>query len=122
MKRWVLSKAFSFDAAHFIPGHQGKCKNVHGHTWKGDVSLVTGELDEMGMVIDFAEVKKVLAKILDQIDHQFLNNHFKNPTCELIAQWIHDEIKNGLPENFNGRILSVIVHETEGNACEFSDL
>ena len=80
-------------SAHFLRGYEGKCKDLHGHTWKIEVVIVSDQLDAIGMVADFAVLKKQLKEFLKVIDHVCLNDlpHFKevNPTTENIAQYIY---------------------------------
>lgn len=80
-----INKTFTFDAAHQLPWHQGKCRNLHGHTYRLDVT-VEGPINEDGVVVDFADVGEVVGRtVVDKYDHQFLNDHFDNPTAELLA-------------------------------------
>ena len=80
-----VTKSFSFDAAHQLPWHSGKCRNLHGHTYRLDVT-VTGPINETGIVIDFDEISSLVkAAVLKKYDHQYLNDHFPNPTAELVA-------------------------------------
>ena len=60
-----------FDAAHFLPWHEGKCKNLHGHRWEVEVVISARELDEHGFVVDFALVKDIIKRVIP--DHQPLN-------------------------------------------------
>ena len=80
-------------SAHYLRGYEGKCKNLHGHTWKIEVTIVSDQLDEIGMVADFAILKKQLKEFLMNIDHVCLNDlpYFKevNPTTENIAKYIY---------------------------------
>lgn len=81
----LITKGFSFEAAHQLPWHQGKCSNLHGHTYRLEVT-VSGPINENGVVADFADVGAVVKRaIVDRYDHQFLNDHFDNPTAELLA-------------------------------------
>ena len=71
-----ISKEFSFDMAHLLDGHDGKCQNLHGHTYKLQVEI-SGDLYESGakkaMVIDFSDLKSIVKKvILDPMDHAFI--------------------------------------------------
>ncbi len=80
-----VSRSFSFEAAHQLEWHSGACKNLHGHSYRLDVSVV-GDLDGNGIVIDFADLAAVVqAEILDRFDHTYLNDLLPNPTAELIA-------------------------------------
>jgi len=81
-----------FAAAHQLPLSKSKCENLHGHNWKIEVIVQGERLDNSGMVIDFAILKKEVDQILDTMDHQFLNEvHFfkkDSPSSENIARYI----------------------------------
>jgi 6-pyruvoyltetrahydropterin/6-carboxytetrahydropterin synthase len=73
-----VCKIFTFDAAHQLIGHKGKCSNLHGHTYKLEVvlkgrpSVQEGDSDE-GFVIDFSDIKALVQELLiDHLDHAFL--------------------------------------------------
>jgi len=106
-----LFKQFTFDSAHFLPNvpPEHKCRSMHGHTYRL-VVYFKGDLDkDLGWVMDFAVVKKVINPIVNRLDHQVLNNieGLENPTCELIAVWLWNQIKPQMP------LLSKIeLHET----------
>ena len=89
--------ALEFSAAHFLRGYRGKCEELHGHNWKVEVAVVKKNLDKIGMVVDFQEVKSQLKVVLDKLDHRHLNEiaFFKkvNPTSEEIAKYIYENIK-----------------------------
>lgn len=104
-----VCKTFSFDASHQLPNHNGKCRNLHGHTYKLEV-MVEGDvvqsnpdlpLSDEGMVIDFGEIKEIYRNHLEPLlDHKHLNETVPVPvtTCELVATWIRDtffEMLNG---------------------------
>jgi len=92
----LLTKEFTFDAAHKLEWHSGPCKNLHGHTYKLHVT-VQGDLDENGMVIDFGDLQKTVEeKVLDKLDHSDLNLVISNPTAENIAVWIWKQLKDDL--------------------------
>ena len=84
-------------SAHFIKGHQGKCKNLHGHTWKIEATIISEQLNDLGMVADFAVLKGKLGEVLDPIDHVCLNElpFFKerSPTTENIAKYVYAHFK-----------------------------
>lgn len=83
-------------SAHFLRGHEGKCKNFHGHTWKIEVVVAGEQLDGIGMVADFTVLKKQLKEFLGRIDHVCLNDlpYFQevNPTTENIAKYIYTHL------------------------------
>jgi 6-pyruvoyltetrahydropterin/6-carboxytetrahydropterin synthase len=75
------TKSFTFDAAHFLPNHKGKCANMHGHTYRMEVTVVrdngklSNEGSDEGMVIDFADLKTLVkAEVIDRMDHKVLND------------------------------------------------
>ena len=81
-------RTFHFEAAHQLPWHEGRCRNLHGHSYRLEVT-VDGPLDEHGVVIDFADLKQVVQReVLDRYDHKYLNDLMDNPTAELVAQEI----------------------------------
>ena len=93
----LISKEFGFDSAHFLTQYHGKCEHLHGHTYKLRVT-VEGELQTNGLVIDFLILKKIVKdKIIDKFDHRCLNDFFENPTAEIVAEYIWNELEN-LPE------------------------
>ena len=83
--RTRVTRSFSFEAAHQLPWHAGKCKRLHGHHYRVEVT-VEGPIDDNGVVIDFDDVKSVVqAEIVERYDHQYLNDFLDNPTAELLA-------------------------------------
>lgn len=58
-----------FDAAHFLAGYNGKCRNLHGHRWQVEVQVQAQELDAGGMVVDFTDLKKDLRQLAEEFDH-----------------------------------------------------
>lgn len=86
-----IAKTFTFEAAHMLPHHEGKCKNLHGHSYRLEVFVegpVQTEGAEEGMVIDFARLSEVVDReIVSQWDHAYLNDVVPFvPTAELLAQ------------------------------------
>ena len=87
-----VSKDFTFDSAHFLTKYHGKCEHLHGHTYKLRVT-VEGEVQENGLVIDFAILKKIVnEKIIDKFDHRCFNDFFENPTAELLVKHFWEEL------------------------------
>ena len=89
-----LSVKGDFCASHILHGHEGKCKNLHGHTWKVEAAITSEKLDKIGRVIDFSVVKKQLTVFLETIDHVHLNDlpAFKdvNPSTENLSKYIFE--------------------------------
>jgi 6-pyruvoyltetrahydropterin/6-carboxytetrahydropterin synthase len=97
---YYLSVSDTFSAAHRLCGYQGACSNLHGHNWKVRVGLKTAKLDEIGMAMDFGIIKAILSKILDELDHAYLNEvqslHGINPTSENLARHIYERMETEL--------------------------
>ena len=76
---------FTFEAAHRLVWHPGKCRNLHGHSYRLDVT-VAGPLDGNGVVIDFDQLTEIVEReVITRFDHRDLNELLDNPTAELIA-------------------------------------
>lgn len=121
MKRIGITKSFAFEAAHHLPEHSGKCRNVHGHRWEGTVTISCMERDLIqGMVMDFADLKNILnLLVVEKYDHKDLNQYFETPTCENIASKIFEELEFHLVRGKYGHLLleQVQLFETPGNSC-----
>jgi|SRR6056297_3493629 len=101
----TVVKEFTFDAAHYLPEYDGKCKNLHGHTYRLQVGI-KGEPDYFtGMVVDFVHLKSVVKRnIVNKLDHQYLNTldtlpyfPFEVPTAETMVHWIVKVLSNYWP-------------------------
>ena len=106
-----ISQAFKFEAAHFLPGVPAthRCSRLHGHSYRVEVRL-EGEVDpHTGFVVDFFDLEKSFAGIMDALDHRCLNEveGLDNPTAENIAVWIWNRLKPDLRQ-----ISAVRVYET----------
>ena len=71
----TVTKTVRFDAAHVLTNHQGLCKNLHGHTYRVDVSVAQAADDGRDMVIDFKDLKAIANEVIcDRFDHAFIYN------------------------------------------------
>ena len=104
-----------FSAAHQLRGYQGKCEALHGHTYKVEVLVRAPELDEIGLALDFKQLKKILEEVLAPYDHAFLNQvppfDQINPSAENLARVIYHSLKEQLPEKTS--LARVLVWESE---------
>ena len=109
----LVTKTFTFDMAHRLTEHKAKCWNIHGHTYKLEVTLM-GKLKANGMVIDYTDLKNVVNEFIDEnLDHKYLSNSADEevikfmqkskfaltvvdfePTAENMVEWIFDELKD----------------------------
>jgi 6-pyruvoyltetrahydropterin/6-carboxytetrahydropterin synthase len=89
----VVGRSYRFEAAHRLPWHPGKCAALHGHSYRLEV-CVSGSIDAQGMVMDFADLDEVVENlVVRQLDHRNLNELLANPTAELLAGWIAQQLE-----------------------------
>jgi 6-pyruvoyltetrahydropterin/6-carboxytetrahydropterin synthase len=83
--RTSVTCSFTFEAAHRLAWHPGKCRNLHGHSYRLEVT-VTGPLDANGVVVDFDHLTEIVEReVIERFDHRDLNEVLDNPTAELLA-------------------------------------
>lgn len=117
-KRVAVTKEFTFDAAHHLHCYEGKCKNLHGHTYKL-IIMISGYLNEVGLAMDFGDIKKMYEVVVKQkLDHRYLNEVLPNmnTTAENMIVWIWEEldnylVKEGLKEKGH-RLEELVLYET----------
>ncbi len=91
--RTSASRVFTFEAAHQLPWHEGKCRNLHGHSYRLEVT-VAGPIGPNGIVVDFADIKRVVERdVVERFDHRYLNDLLDNPTAELLAAEIWKSVE-----------------------------
>lgn len=132
-----IAKEFNWEMGHRLPFHEGKCKNIHGHSYKAVITF-EGELDSNGMLIDYYDVKKIVNPFIDELDHAFMvhSNDSEmidalnrlnskkvvvdfHSTAENICQYLINKIKEAaLPSNV--KEISVRVYETYDDYAEES--
>jgi len=116
---YELTVESRFAAAHQLRNYKGLCENLHGHNWKVQVTVTADALNEIGLGIDFKEIKVVLHQVLKELDHRFLNDlpmfQTDNPSSELIARWIFERLSEHLDQG-HVRVARVTIWESE-EAC-----
>ena len=108
----------TFSSGHALRGYKGKCENPHGHNYRVQVTLEGPQLDQIGLLIDFTQLKHVMRDVIRRLDHQFINDLEPftkiNPSAENMAKYLYDEIGSQLTNLPPGAHLShVIVWETD---------
>jgi len=105
----MMGISVKFSAAHTIKGHP-KCGRMHGHNYKVVVTLSTNTLDKNSMIMDFSDVKKVVQRVVNKLDHVYLNDVLKvnAVTAEYLAKYICDKLVQRLPF-----VYSVQVYEND---------
>lgn len=117
-RRVAVTKEFTFDAAHHLHLYEGKCKSLHGHTYKL-VITVSGFVNEIGICIDFSDIKKMYEEaIKNRLDHRYLNEvlPLMNTTAENMIVWIWEELDRFLESNGEKqrgtRLEELVLYET----------
>ncbi|MCM8822579.1 MAG: 6-carboxytetrahydropterin synthase QueD [Candidatus Omnitrophica bacterium] len=115
----------NFSSAHNLRHYQGKCEKLHGHNWRVDVTVCGKPDTESGMVIDFGILKRELEKILEKLDHAYLNDidYFKkaNPSSENIAFFIFKKLEKSLIR-YGVKVRRVTVWENERQRASYCKL
>lgn len=144
MSKIRITKQFSFETGHALYGYDGKCKNVHGHSYKLSVTVVGKPISDssnvkFGMVIDFSDLKKIVKdEIVDVFDHATVFNkntpHVElamelkdrghsvllvdyQPTSEMMVIDFSQKIRKRLPENI--QLHSLKLQETDTSFAEW---
>lgn len=114
----------TFSAGHALRGYKGKCENPHGHNYRVRVNLEGEQLDSIGLLFDFAQLKRILRDLIGDVDHKFLNDQPPfdtiNPSAENIAKFLYDETSKELRGVSHApRIKSVTVWETDETSATY---
>lgn len=119
MKARLTVDNLSFESAHNLYDYDGKCANLHGHSYKMSVT-VEGVVGQQGFVIDFNDLKKVVKEsIIDVYDHKYLNDMFDfNPTAENMVIYFAQVLMESLSKFGGLKLKSVKLWETANNCAE----
>lgn len=123
-QQFVLKTLLDFASAHSLRDYPGDCAKLHGHNWKIEVEVIGHELNDIGMLIDFKEIKRHAKAVIDELDHSYLNDHsyFKeiNPTAENIAQYIYQTLQTRIASN-RLKMHRLTVWENDRNCVIYSE-
>lgn len=108
----------TFAAGHALRQYRGKCENVHGHNYRVRVTMEGEQLNSIGLLVDFVDMKRVLDAIIERLDHQFINDvapfDVLNPSAENMARYFYEEMTQGLTGGeVPVRIAEVKIWETD---------
>lgn len=120
---FILSKRFKFEASHQLMHHDGKCANLHGHSWVMTVKVKGFHLHKLGpkqgMLIDYGTISEIVKPVIaEYLDHHHLNETInpEAPTSENLAFWCFNLLKPKIPG-----LLSVGIQETDTSEVEYGD-
>jgi 6-pyruvoyltetrahydropterin/6-carboxytetrahydropterin synthase len=114
----------TFSAGHALRGYRGKCENVHGHNYRVRITLEGPELDNIGLLVDFTQLKQILRGVIGGLDHQFINDlepfRLTNPSAENLAKYFYDQVTSQLQHLPPGaRVRDVILWETDTSRAQY---
>jgi 6-pyruvoyltetrahydropterin/6-carboxytetrahydropterin synthase len=115
----------SFAAGHALRGYRGKCENPHGHNYKVRITVAGEELDAIGLLFDFKDLKAAMGQVVERFDHQYLNDlepfQRLNPSAENMAKYFYDEVGTLLKQQTNGRVRvkEVRIWETDTTTATY---
>ena len=121
---YILTIEDHFASAHQLRGYKGKCENIHGHNWKVVLNVKGATLNDIGLLIDFNDLKVVLKKITNYLDHKNLNEvvpfDIVNPSSENIAEYISKEAQKEIASiDSDIKVESVTVWESDTSRCTY---
>ena len=112
-----------FSAAHRMRGHPGVCARLHGHNYRVLLTIEGEELDEVGMLVDFAELRRVFDRILEELDHRDLNGippfDEINPSSEHLARYLYRRAGEALGSA--ARVVRVTVSESPTGSVTYRE-
>lgn len=121
---FILKVIKTFSAAHNLRDYKGKCEKLHGHNWKVEVEVQGKKLGKSGMLIDFHELKGIIAEELAFLDHTYLNEvppfDKINPTSENLAEYLYHEIGADLAKQY-AKIVRVTVWESDTACASYTE-
>lgn len=121
---FIISVRSHYDAAHFLREYQGKCERLHGHRYEVEAALAFEDVGRGGIAYDFADAKRLLREIADELDHQNLNDlpAFAEieTSAENQARYIYETLKGRLGEA-GDNLLYVRVWETPNQWAQYSE-
>jgi len=126
--KFKAKKIFTFDAAHFLADYQGKCANMHGHTYKLEitVSRINGGLvrggSSDGMVVDFSQLNKIVKEaVIDKVDHKVINEVINfRATSENLASYFYDTLKV-ICTDYELKLEKIVLWESQTACSEVSE-
>lgn len=122
---YVVSVQAHYDAAHFLREYKGKCERLHGHRYVVEAALTAEELDKGGLAYDFVDIKTHLRDLVDELDHQSINEIAPfteiEPSAENQARYFFDQLRTRMPARMKDALLYVKVWETPTQWAQYSE-
>ncbi len=122
--KYSLKVLTEFASAHTLKNYPGACSRMHGHNWKVELEVEANRLDEVGIAIDFKQMKRAANEVCDRLDHQYLNDiepfNKINPSAENIAAYLYQEIGKLINDD-TAKVCSVTLWETDRASVRYTE-
>ncbi len=120
-----VSIEMEFSSAHALRGYRGKCENTHGHNYKVEVHVRGERLDDIGLLVDFRELKDATKRVVDYLDHKNINELAPfdvelNPSAENMAMFFFYEVGRAVNDD-RVRVFKVRVWETSTCSATYTE-
>ncbi len=123
--RYQLKTHVNFCAAHQLRGYEGNCARLHGHNYRVEVEVEATKLDEIGIGMDFRDIRAETEVIASELDHRFLNEippfDEVNPTAENVAAYFFRRLSTALNRE-GARVAAIVIWETERCSVRYTEL
>ena len=120
-----IAVGYEFAAGHALRGYKGKCENVHGHNYKLQVIVEGEQLNSIGLLMDFVELRAGIRRLVERLDHRFLNELAPfdqiNPSAENLAFYFGEELASKIAEQ-GLRLQAVTVWESDTTSATYRPL
>lgn len=120
---YTLNVETKFASAHQLRGYKGKCENLHGHSWKVQVCVCSDKLNDIGLAMDFTDIKRIIDEIVKPLDHTCLNDIYpftdSNPSSENIAKHVFDSLWDKIA-SYRLIVKSVTVWESDSASATYT--
>lgn len=122
--KYTLKVLTDFASAHTLRDYPGACSRMHGHNWKVELEVESSQLNDIGIAIDFKQMKSIANDVCDRLDHRYLNDIEPfteiNPTAENIAAYLYGEISKQLNTE-TLKVSAVTLWETDRACVRYSE-
>ncbi|MEA2207184.1 MAG: 6-pyruvoyltetrahydropterin/6-carboxytetrahydropterin synthase [Blastocatellia bacterium] len=112
----------NFSSAHQLRGYKGKCENLHGHNYKIEIYARGHELDNVGLLVDFVELKAAADEVVQYLDHRNINELPPfvelQPSAENLAKYVLEKISSRIDDD-RVRIYKVRCFETPTSVATY---
>ena len=120
-----VSIEIEFSSAHALRGYRGKCENTHGHNYRVEVHVRGERLNDIGLLVDFRDLKEATRRVVDYLDHKNINelppfDVELNPSAENMAMFFFYEVGRSVNDD-RVKVYKVRVWETSSCSATYTE-